>query len=256
MRLERELGVARELVRGAGRIILEKRDDLEVKMKSREEYVSSADYASSDFLQRGLRAEFPDYGILDEESEVDGRDKKYCFVVDPLDGTWGYVKGHDEFGVLLGLLEDGVPVLGVVYRPVQDELIWGVKGEGAFFENGERLAVGDNCLDDILVSASRDNAFFDFLKGKGYDPVKMPTSYKINAVAKGDYTSFICHPDSVMGLWDFCAHQVILEEAGGVLTDFFGEKIDYMGDRLNKKGAIATHREKLGELVNLDKYRG
>lgn len=253
MKFEKELEVVKKLIKEAGKMLLEKRDNLNIKTKEDMSYVSNADYTSSEFLQTNLTQEFPDYGILDEESKNDGRNKKYCWVIDPLDGTFGYVKGRDTFGVLIGLLEDGNPVLGVVYKPVTDELIWGIKGRGSFFENGERLRVSDELSHDILISADRKNPFFDSLEGLGFNPVKMPTSYKINAVARGDYTSFICHPDTVMGLWDLCAHQIILEEAGGVMTDVYGDKINYLGERDNMKGVIVTHPKKHAELLKIFK---
>lgn len=253
MKFEKELEVVKKLIKKAGKILLEKRKDLDIKIKEDMSYVTNVDYASSEFLQTNLIQEFPDYGILDEESKNDGRSKKYCWVIDPLDGTFGYVKGGDTFGVLIGLLEDGVPVLGVVYKPLIDELIWGIKGEGAFFENGERLHVNDKISNDILMSAERENPFFDSFEGLGFNPIKMPTSYKINEVARGNYTSFICHPDTIMGLWDLCAHQVILEEAGGVITDVYGDEIDYLGERDNMKGVIATHPKKHEELLKIFK---
>src|SRR5437868_3481540 len=99
------------------------------------EPVTIADREASRIIVDALAAAFPDDGILSEE-EIDDLDlrisKRRVWIIDPIDGTAGYVNHDGDFGVQIGLAEDGIPVVGVVYLPFHDVLSYAVKGGGSF----------------------------------------------------------------------------------------------------------------------------
>lgn len=245
--MERELEVAKNLAKRAGIMLLEKRRKIsKISIKKDESPVCNVDQEISKFLTRELLAEFPNYGILDEEDPNDLRHKhKYCWVTDPLDGTSEYLNGGNDFGVMIGLMENFHPILGVIYKPLTNEFIYASKGEGAFLENegAIKLNVSHSKILDVVTTKHRsNNELNDILNSLHPSSIrKMPSSFKTIEVAKGSFSAFICPKSITMNLWDLCAPQAILEEAGGKVTDLQGESINYEGDLVNKRGVIASN---------------
>ena len=135
MRLEPELCRAIDLAREAGDEILKVYDQkYEVERKSGDEPVTLADRRANDLIVAGLRSTFPRDAVLAEESADDGRRfySPRVWLIDPLDGTEDFIGHDDEFSVMIGLLVDGQPVLGVVYQPTRDLLYCAAKDSGAF----------------------------------------------------------------------------------------------------------------------------
>ena len=131
--LHRERDVAIETALEAGQLLLDMRESAVARLKVDKTLVTDADDAASKLIVGQLRTQFPDYGILDEEALSQQRpDSQYCWVTDPLDDTRGYKDGTQDFGVIFGLLKDHQPVLGVTFRPLANELLYAVKGEGAY----------------------------------------------------------------------------------------------------------------------------
>src|SRR5271155_2102718 len=131
------LEVAIETAREAGAILRHEFDrPKEISYKGEVDIVTESDRRSEALIVSRLRERFPDHGIIAEEgANVAGM--KYCWHVDPLDGTTNFAHGYPCFAVSMGLMEDGVPVAGVVFNPVSDELFGAARGEGAFL-NGTR----------------------------------------------------------------------------------------------------------------------
>ena len=242
------LGVAVRLARQAGTILLEKRQGrLHCETKQDNTPVCDADKAVSAFLRKNLMQCFPAYGLLDEESpEREARKHPYCWVVDPLDGTNEYLHDGARFGVLIGLMKDHAPILGVAYLPLTDELYFAEHGNGVYLadRNGQhKIAVSPSLDIDAVVSMRRNApdlaALLNNIQPRTVK--KMTTSFKTLEVAKGATTLFLCAPSTTMDLWDLCAPQAILEEAGGRITDVYGNCIDYAGPVVNRNGVIASN---------------
>ena len=259
--LKTELEVALDLAKIAGDILLKNRNNpLEIRTKKDNSIVCDADKESSNFLSEELSKRFPDYGILDEENIknntlTDG----YCWIIDPLDGTIEYVNNGDNFGVLIGLMKNFIPILGVAYRPKMGEIIYGIINEGAYIINSEgkrKLNVSNSNSIDVLISSYRKcRELTDLLKLINPDSVRsMPSSFKTIDVAKGSATLFLCPASITMNLWDICAPDIILHEAGGKLSNLYGEPIDYSGNIVNLKGIVASngviHNEILRKISN------
>src|SRR5438445_4878630 len=137
---EHEMSVALELAREAGAAILDLYEGpLDIQQKTGaddREPVTEADTLANEIIVHRLGREFPDDGILAEESvdTVRRLDKSRVWMIDPLDGTNGFIDGNGDFAVQIGLTEDGECVLGVVYQPLRDLLYRAVRGHGAWVE--------------------------------------------------------------------------------------------------------------------------
>ena len=136
--MKNELNVAINAAKEAGKIILKYyKSDFTIKEKGFGNPVTTADIAADDYLKKTLTNYFPEYGWLSEET-VDAMDrlsKSRIWIVDPIDGTKEFIHGTDEFVVSIGLVENGSPVLGVIYNPVKEEIFYSSKGEGSYLND-------------------------------------------------------------------------------------------------------------------------
>jgi len=270
---EKELDSAIRAARIAGDAILEHYEgDVIVESKigpdSFAEPVTVADREASAIVIDTLTADFPNDGILSEE-ETDDVDRRLAaervWIIDPIDGTSGFIKQDGDFAVQIGLAESGTPVLGVVFLPFHDVLYLAVKGGGAFAERGsavrERIAVSiksDASEMDLAVSRNhRSPKISKIVDEFGFrrEVQRGSGGLKIGLIADRICDIYI-HLSPRTKLWDTCAPQIILEEAGGRLTDLWGRSYRYdVADVQNWGGIVATnglfHRETIERLAPL-----
>src|SRR5688572_19977002 len=158
MSLTHDLQYAIELARGAGKIILEHYGNVARLTKTHaaatSEAVTDADRASQRFIVAGLRKRFPKDGVIGEESETGESITFECehprgrnWVIDPIDGTNNFIAGLGNFCVCIGLLDEGFPVLGVVYDVTRDVMYTSARGEGAWV-GSRRMQALQTPLDD------------------------------------------------------------------------------------------------------------
>lgn len=218
--------------------------DHEVIHKKGDKYdhLTEADLESDRYIRRELQRLFPDDGILTEESEEVNLDySKRVWMVDPLDGTKEFTARNDAFSIMIGLCICGIPVLGVVYAPIREELYWAQKSKGAFMikdNKKKKLKVSSiSCLKDarlITRNPHGENRPLDKIVDNIIVKEKIPegsVGLKLSRIAAQDAdvhinTNFRCSK------WDTCAPQIILEEAGGRLTDLDGKDLDYKKEGL------------------------
>ena len=137
-----ELIAAKVAARNAGKILIKHLElqskDIQYKKESGNSPVTAADYEADRYLSNFLGGEFPNDGWLSEETvdTYDRLDKKRVWIVDPLDGTKEFIQTIPEFCVSIGLVEDNIPVVGVIYNPISDEMFYAQKKKGAFL-NGD-----------------------------------------------------------------------------------------------------------------------
>lgn len=218
------------------------------------EPVTIADREASRIIVEGLARAFPDDGLLSEEEpdDLDRRIRKErVWIIDPMDGTAGFVKGDGDFGVQIGLSILGKPVVGVVYLPYYDILNYAVKGEGSYTETKsgvpiKRHASLKNNFSEMGLAVSRHhlsprmNRIIEQFKF-GHLVRRGSVGLKAGLIADHSCDVYI-HPSPRTKLWDTCAPQIILEEAGGRLTDLFGFDIRYdVLDLQNHNGILATN---------------
>jgi 3'(2'), 5'-bisphosphate nucleotidase len=225
------------LATAAGAAILEVyAQDFSVEHKDDRSPLTQADLASHRIIVEGLRALTPDLPVLSEEDadipwSVRRTWSRY-WLVDPLDGTREFVKKNGEFTVNIALVEDGVPVLGVVYAPVFDYLLHAGRGEGAFLrEAGQDIALVTRrpATAPLRVAASRshlDERTAAVLQRMGdTERHGLGSSLKFCRIAEGRidvYPRF--GPTSE---WDTAAAQCVLEAAGGAVLRLDGTPLDY-----------------------------
>lgn len=256
--LENELKTAASLARRAGAAMMEfyKTDFLIGEKFADDDFaepVTAADHASNDVIIAGLQSAFPEDGILSEETPDDRErlNKERVWIIDPLDGTKGFINRDGDFAVQIGLAKDGEPLLGVVYLPHEDILYTGVRGQGSWATiNGEtpkKLQVSNKTdLTEMNLAVSRDHrsprmgrVVKDF--GLRSETARGSVGLKVGLITR-QICDLYLHLSPRTKFWDTCAPQIILEEAGGKMTDLFGFPIIYnLSEVRNLNGIVATN---------------
>lgn len=203
-----------------------KKGDIEKKGFSH--FVTKADKEAEEFIIRELQKNFPGVGICSEEGdEISG---KGSFIVDPLDGTHNFMHGIARFCVSIAYEEDSKIKTGVVYEPIKDELFSAERGGGAFL-NGRRIKHSEQQnLDRALVTVGIPPSAYE-MRGKILDALK-DLILKVNsirifgaaALQLAEVAAGRIDGDIGFGLspWDAAAGWILVEEAGGLITDEFG----------------------------------
>jgi len=227
--------VAIEAVKAAQVVILKHyQSNLVVTAKEDQSPVTIADQQAEDIIRQTILSSFPDHTFFGEEGEkVDLQQHKgFTWIIDPIDGTKSYIRGFPLFGTLLALLHDGELIVGVSNAPAWGELIYAAKGEGAFL-NDKRLSVSEvDNLNEAYLSNGRLKYFEDIHKM----PQLLALSREVKwARGLGDF--WIYHliaggkvdimMEGSVKFWDIAAAKVIVEEAGGKMTQLDGEPINF-----------------------------
>ncbi|HVF29948.1 MAG TPA: inositol monophosphatase family protein [Pyrinomonadaceae bacterium] len=256
---ERELEAAISLAHDAGKKILEYYA-LEIVAEEKlgldnfAEPVTVADRASSRIIVDGLKAAFPDDFVLSEE-EADAPAKRArtsrVWITDPIDGTWGFLKKDGDFAVQIGLAVDGKPAVGVVLLPAHGRLYYASRDNGSFLvKDGSdpiRLTASSNTdFSKMNLAVSRNHRSPKISQiirefGINQEVQRGSVGLKVGLVAEAVCDLYI-HLSPRTKFWDTCGPQVILEEAGGRLTDLFGQPIRYeIEDVQNHAGIVAAN---------------
>lgn len=213
--------------------------------------VSEADIVVDKFLQASLMAARPDYGWLSEESVDDKRrlDRGRCFVVDPIDGTRGFIRGEDSWTVSLAVVEYGQPVVGVIYAPVRDEMYEAVIGRGAQF-NGQPLVRFQRTDPRPLIPApgavhqELQEAGLDYQRGPAYPSL----AYRLVQVATGKLDAAVARRGAQD--WDIAAAALILWEAGHSFEDVCVGRMQFNRDDVRHGALAATADLRLKPLLH------
>lgn len=204
--------------------------------------VTEADLAVNKFLNGVLRSARPDYAWLSEESEDDAArlSARRVFVVDPIDGTLAFVKHRPHFTISVAVVEDGRPIAGAVFNPITGESYTAAKGEGAKL-NGAPIHVGGcNTLEGCRMLASKAT-----LQSPRWAPwpemyVEVPNSiaYRVALVAGGAFDAAITMAQ--IHDWDLAAADVIIREAGGVISSIEGQTPRYNRPEVAQPSVLAA----------------
>lgn len=201
----------------------------EVWSKENQSPVSEADLAVDHFLKEACLALRPDYGWLSEETVDDPirLSHQRIFVVDPIDGTRVFLKGGDEWTISLAVVEEGRPVLAVLYNPVRDEMLSARSGAGAYLNGMQVTAPDQPSFFDESISGPKfhmGHAAFDDLRpavGRNIGSL----AYRLALVATGSLVAASARPNAHD--WDLAAADLIVTEAGAHLTDLDGTLVRY-----------------------------
>ena len=156
--LARDAALLTETVREAGALALSLfRTELKNWTKGASSPVSEADIAVNDLIEKRLRSATPDYGWLSEESADDEArlGKHLVWIVDPIDGTRGYLAGREDWCVSVALVEDASPVLAAVFAPASDEFFFASRGQGATRNHASIHATSGTELDFSRVAGPK-----------------------------------------------------------------------------------------------------
>lgn len=254
---DRELRIALELAREAGAVILDVYEGpLEIQQKSGaddREPVTQADTLANEIIVSRLQREFPDDGILAEESVDTAHrlDKSRVWMIDPLDGTTGFIEGNGDFAVQIGLAENGACVLGVVYQPLTGVLYRAIRGAGTWVERPDYEPVQAHVSDHSEVATMRlaasrshrsprmDQVVQAF--GLKDEVLRGSVGIKVGLIVEQQCDLYV-HLSPRTKQWDTCAPEVILREAGGAITDLFGRPLRYNQVEVqNRNGVVASN---------------
>ena len=211
--------------------------------KSHGNPVTDADIEIDEFLKETLLAARPHYGWLSEET-VDHPARltsARIFVVDPIDGTHGFLKGRPHFTIVATVVTEGRPVAAAIFNPITDEMFAAATGEGAT-ENGVALAVSTKSeFAHSRMLTSRD--FIDDPRWPTpWPPLTIESrasiAYRMALVARGDFDAMVSLTDK--SDWDLAAGDLIVREAGGRVTSQTGEMLRYNQTRPVQQGVICA----------------
>lgn len=252
---EEYLEFAKEIAKEAGKIMIKYfNTDNETSYKVDNTIVTIADKEINDYLIKKVKERFPNHSV-DGEEKTFGK-SNYVWVCDPIDGTAMYARHIPVAVFSLALVVDGIPIVGVVYDPFTDNLYTAVKGKGAY-KNNKKIAVNNISLEDKKSIAHFDmwpndhthfgqwknenNNMYDIIKELGKEIYFVSIGSIIRAsmcIASGEFTLAI-FPGTKHKNCDIAAAKIIVEEAGGKVTDFCGGEQRYDTD-IN--GAIISNK--------------
>jgi histidinol phosphatase-like enzyme (inositol monophosphatase family) len=206
--------------------------------------VTVADRAAEMIARDLIRARHPSDGIVGEEmgDERPGAERRW--ILDPIDGTRSFVRGVPLYGVLLALEEEGEPVVGVAHFPALQETVYAARGLGCWW-NGRRAIVSDvTRLDEALALTSDAEHASGSERGPGWDRLRARVGmvrtwgdcYGYALVATGRAEAML---DATLSVWDAAAVRPLVEEAGGVVTDWDGAADHRNGSLVATNAALA-----------------
>ncbi len=246
--ISRRLELALLAGRQAGQLTLDWfcRDNYQVEVKADLSPVTVADRSAEQLLRRQIEAAFPADAILGEEFGDRQGTSGFRWILDPIDGTKSFVRGVPFYGTMIGVEFEGRSVVGLVYIPPLDELVYASQGQGAFHvvrggsPRPARVS-GRATLDQSLFLTTAVNSFgarrgaYDQLEAQALLTRTWGDCYGYLLVATGRAE---CMVDPVMNVWDAAALQPILEESGGTFTDWQGEPTIHAGEGIATNGLV------------------
>ena len=226
------LEVAVEAARKGGSVLRRhfRRAGLEVHEKAENDLVSVADRESEAVILEIVRQRFPAHGILSEEDGASGEGRELVWVVDPLDGTTNFVHGLPVFCISIALCRHGVPIAGVVYDPVGENLFTAMKGSGARWNDRPMAVTSRAGLRGAFLATgypfrSRQalelylRTFEEVFREAGAIRRCGAAALDLAYTAAGVYDGFF---ELKLSRWDIAAGVLLVTEAGGTVTDLDG----------------------------------
>ena len=244
------LSIAVRAARAAGNHIarhVDRVDQLTVKTKSRNDFVSEVDQKAEEIILETLHRSYPQHGFLGEESGTHQGDSEYIWIIDPLDGTTNFLHGIPHFAVSIALKHKNTLEHGVIYNPISQELYTASRGSGASLNNRRIRVSGRNGLNGTVLGTGfpfRQNTDVEnYLPTLGEFMSKTAgirragsAALDLAFVAAGRLDGFW-----ELGLkpWDVAAGALLVQEAGGLVSDMKG------GDQWLESGDIVAASPKV-----------
>ena len=230
------------------------RKKIEIEIKDDESPVTLADKETEQVLRESIRKEYPDHGILGEEYENEKIDSEFLWVLDPIDGTRSYIAGHKDFGNLIALLHKKKPVLGIINCPAHGERWMGIKNQQTKCNGKDVQTRAIKEIKDAYLFTS--GLYFDEPQiRKGLELLKEKSRYyklggdcyMYGMLASGLIDIVL---EDTLKVHDYMALVNVIEGAGGIITDKFGQDISLDSDgSLVASGTSSLHYEII-KLIN------
>ena len=232
------LNIAVAAARKAGDYIArmyDQMDRVKIELKGINDYVTSVDHESEAIIIDAIQNKYPRHVILSEESgEINQANSNTRWIIDPLNGTLNFIHGFPQFCVSIAVEINNLVEIGVIYNPLSQELYTATKGVGAQLNN-KRIRINNNVeLIDSLIGTGfpwRKNAalvtgqhlckFTEILNNCVDFRIAGSAALDLAFVASGSLDGYW---ESGLQIWDFAAGVLLVEEAGGFVTDFSGER--------------------------------
>ena len=227
-----DINLAKEAAIKAGKIILRYyKADYQIEQKGYQNPVTTADKKADETIKKILMTARPEYGWLSEETKDSSirLNKRFVWIVDPIDGTKEFINGIPEFVVSIALVEYGEPIIGVIYNPVKKEIFVAAKNMGSFFNETKIESTSKEKISEMTILNSRSELkrgdWNDYIDIFGNMKPVGSVAYKLALTSAGKADVFISlRPKNE---WDICAGNCIVNEAGGKLVDLRGNKRKY-----------------------------
>ena len=250
--LPRDAVLLKEAVQEAGALALALfRTELKNWTKGASSPVSEADIRVNDLLEARLRAATPDYGWLSEESADDESrlGKRRVWIVDPIDGTRGYLAGREDWCVSVALVEDASPVLAAVFAPASEEFFFAARGRGAVRNNVQVCATSGTELDFSRLAGPKP--LVERLNRSAGEIALHPRigslALRLCRVAQGSLDAAFAGGQSRD--WDLAAANLIVQEANGNMTALSGDPILYNCRDVAHGVLVAAGRDRHARIV-------
>ncbi len=247
------LNIAIRAARNAGGLIQRASEDvsrLAVSKKSNNDFVSEVDHTAEQEIIQVIKYAYPDHSILAEESG-EHKGNEYTWVIDPLDGTTNFLHGYPQYAVSIALKKKGKTEVGVVYDPLRDELFTAEKGGGAMLNNRRIRVSKQSDLSTALLGTGFPFKYPQHLEAY-MDMFKTLTPATAGIRRAGSAALDLAYLATgrldgfwEIGLkeWDFAAGILLVQEAGGVVTDFS------FNDKFVESGNIITGNPKMHQAI-------
>ena len=232
------LFVAVRAARKAGDLIarsFDERSGLKIQEKKDRDFVTEVDHKAENLIVSEIRRHYPDHGIVAEESAAVNPKASIQWYIDPLDGTTNFIHGYPHFAVSISAWKDGKPMLAVVHDPIKDETFEAKRGGGAFL-NRRRLRVAQAAQVGHAVFASglppyRRKALIDSFQKRMDVCMREAEGYRRGGSAALDLAYVAAgrldaYWEGGLCSWDIAAGILLVQEAGGIVTDLDGAAVD------------------------------
>ena len=250
--LARDAALLADAVREAGALALSLfRTDLKNWTKGASSPVSEADIAVNDLLESRLRSATPDYGWLSEESADDETRlaRHLVWVVDPIDGTRGYLAGREDWCVSVALVAEQLPLLGCVFAPASDEFFFAARGQGTMRNDLPVYATAGAELDFSRIAGPKP--LVQQLSRQSDEIILHPRigslALRLCRVAQGGLDAAFAGGQSRD--WDLAAANLIVQEANGNMTTLSGDTISYNRRDVTHGVLVAAGRDRHARIV-------
>jgi myo-inositol-1(or 4)-monophosphatase len=250
--LARDVALLTDTVREAGALALSLfRTELKNWTKGASSPVSEADIAVNDLIETRLRRATPDYGWLSEESVDDEQrlDRQRVWIVDPIDGTRGYLAGREDWCVSVALVENTTPVLAAVFAPASGEFFFAARGQGAARNDAAVHATAGTEMDFSRVAGPKP--LVERLSRSSDDITLHPRigslALRLCRVAEGRLDAAFAGGQSRD--WDLAAANLIVQEANGSMTALSGDRILYNRREVTHGVLVAAGRDRHASII-------